>query len=119
MATLAVVRFSFIGFHRWPNAPKERFYLRAMHRHRFEVEAKVEVRHDDREIEFHDLLEFCRDRFEDGANYEGLSCEMMAERLVRLLADQYGFDRKIEVSVFEDGEVGALVVNHPQEVISS
>lgn len=100
------VRFVKAGFHLWPNAPPSRAYLAQRHRHLFHVEVRVEVRHDDREIEFHDLLEEAEDLFEIAD--DTMSCEMMARVLAnRLMAlhDQ----RIFAVTVSEDGECGATV----------
>lgn len=66
------------------------------------------MRHNDREIEFHDLRDEAMERFEQrSAEVEHRSCEMMATDLASALAQS--FDRPFTVSVFEDGEVGAEV----------
>ena len=54
------VRFSEPGFHCWPQAPERRAYLRNPHRHLFYVTVACIVSHDEREIEFHDLLDEAR-----------------------------------------------------------
>jgi len=50
-----VVRHQVEGFHHWPDAPHHRSYLAVRHRHLFYLEVAVQVAHQDREIEFHDL----------------------------------------------------------------
>jgi hypothetical protein len=102
-----VVRFTVEGFHQWSGAPAHRAYLGTPHRHLFHVEAAIEVTADDREIEFHDFLDFCRQAF-TGGNMGGQSCEMMARGLVKQITHRYE-GRCVTVSVFEDGEVGARV----------
>ena len=106
----AIVRFAVPGFHRWPGATGQRMYLALRHRHLFHVEVSVPLTHGEREIEFHDLLDFCKGAF-PGGEMGDASCEAMAESLGKEVARQ--FDRRATVSVFEDGEVGAIVVTEP------
>jgi len=104
-----VVRFTAQGFHRWDSAPPHREYLGSKHRHLFYVEVSVTVRDLDREIEFHDLLEHSEVAWHtQGLDLGGASCEMMALRMLHSLQPIYG-KHDVTVSVFEDGEVGALV----------
>lgn len=105
--SVAVVRFQVPGFHCWQGATGDRAYLAARHRHLFHVEAKLEVFHQDREVEFHDLLDFCRASF-PGGELGGVSCEQMAINLLGAIAQKYP-NRWAQVGVFEDGEVGAEV----------
>lgn len=100
------VRFTVPGFHSWPEAPDHRAYLRNSHRHLFQVAVRTQVDHDDREIEFHDLLDQARADF-PGGDLGRQSCEDMARGLATKLAAHYR--RPFEVSVSEDGEVGASV----------
>ena len=102
-----IVRFTSEGWHHYPDAPMERAYLAYLHRHLFHVEASIEVLHDDREIEFHDFLDFCRAAFPTG-RLGAQSCEMLARDLANKITLQWS-DRRVIVSVFEDGEVGARV----------
>lgn len=108
---LAVVRFTKEGFHCWPSAPLSRAYLRDSHRHLFFVEAQIEVHHNEREIEFHDFLDFCRGQFQ-GGDMGAKSCETMASELLQQITRQWP-GRFVEVSIFEDGEVGAIVQSSP------
>jgi hypothetical protein len=111
----ATVRFSREGFHCWPEATGRREYLTARHRHLFHVEAHLQLFNNDREVEFHDLLEFCRGRFGGGlgvTEFGARSCESLAEGLAREIALQWR-DRSAIVKVFEDGEVGATIVVSP------
>lgn len=108
------VKFVVPGWHHWPNAKGKRAYLGETHRHLFHVVVRTVVHHDDREIEFHDLLDEARTLFEIlGPDMGARSCEMMAREVGTELARRYG--RAFEVSVAEDGEVGAAVVSVPPQ----
>lgn len=99
------VRFQKEGFHYWPKPSEKRAYLGHSHRHLFYVEVSLEVFQNDREVEFHDFLDFCKAGFE-GGEMGAQSCETMSETLLNKIAAQYP-ERQIKVSIFEDGEVGA------------
>lgn len=102
----AIVRYSVEGFHRWPQAPVERGYLADRHRHIFYVEIKVQTFHDDREVEFHDLLTWAKLVF-PGGELGSQSCEMIARHFLNEIAHRFGGHRRAIVSVFEDNENGA------------
>lgn len=106
--TYAVVRFRVPGWHRWPDASTERAYLALSHRHLFHLEIRLEVFHDEREVEYHDLLDFCKGAF-PGGDLGSQSCETMARTLAQQTAARYP-GRLVEVHCFEDGEVGAIVM---------
>lgn len=106
--TTAIARFRREGWHYWNGASEKRFYLGQLHRHLFHIEVELELLHDDREVEFHDLLDFCKEHFPDNKNHNGRSCETMAKELRAAVVAQYP-NRWCAVSVFEDGEVGARV----------
>jgi len=107
MMTFAFVRFAVPGWHYWPEAPEARAYLRARHRHQFQVEIGLELYGDDREVEFHDLLDLARAWF-PGGDMARMSCEQMAEDVIQRLTDAFP-GRSGWVSVSEDGEAGAVV----------
>jgi hypothetical protein len=46
------VTWQFEGLHCWPSAPDEVAFLRSPHRHIFHCRARLEVFHQDREVEF-------------------------------------------------------------------
>lgn len=107
----ATVRFVREGFHHWPHPTPPRCYLAQRHRHLFHVEATVEVQHNEREIEFHDFLEFCRNHFGgylENREFGAYSCEALAEALAKKITLQYP-NRSVIVKVFEDREVGAEI----------
>lgn len=102
------VTASFVGFHKWIDAPDEVAFLRNEHRHVFHVKVSVAVTHGDRDVEFFILK---RDLSDHCAGFAGrsflYSCEQVAFILGELLQkDQY----KVQwVEVSEDGENGARV----------
>lgn len=104
-----MVRFSRPGFHRWPDAPPGRAYLGQRHRHLFKCQVTLPVLHDDREVEFHDLLDVAAAAFVDAEAHHGeaRSCEMIAGFMANALAVRY--KRGATVEVWEDGECGARV----------
>lgn len=113
MKTYVIVRLQIEGLHNWP-AAKEVFpevgFLSDPHRHMFHIEAKKEVFHDDRDVEFimfkRDLEKYLINRYHDGllclCNFENRSCEMIAKELLEQ------FNCK-SVTVWEDLENGAIV----------
>jgi hypothetical protein len=103
------VTYKFVGFHHWQHATGEREYLASRHRHNFGVRVEMGVTHDDRDVEFHDLIDVCKSYLNDVPE-NGQSCEHMARHLHRnLVNDYYGVNRHIAVTVDEDGECGATV----------
>jgi hypothetical protein len=100
------VAFTHPRLHRWPEAPRTRQYLAALHRHLFHVRVSTTVLHDDRELEFHDLLDEARDSFIRQTD-TAMSCEAMARELAESMCRRY--DRAFTVEVSEDGECGAVV----------
>jgi hypothetical protein len=100
----------FPGWHHWPSAPAHRDYLAVRHRHLFHVTASLEVWHDDREVEFHDLLEFVeRQTNRYGEELGACSCEHIAQRIGEAVMEKWP-DRGLVVAVSEDGENGARLV---------
>ena len=101
------------GVHSWPDAPEHRFYLRSPHRHRFVVTVWIQVAHENRDVEFHDLQDRVRDMIRQGRegviNFSSLSCEHIARQLLYDLA-AYGYT-PLRVKVMEDDECGAEVWN--------
>ena len=111
---------SFVGFHRWPEASGSRAYLASEHRHLFGVTAEIEVGHDDREVEFHDIATaldrippgtFDTDR--GGYDLGRSSCEDIAVNFAQVLNDDYP-GRRITITVTEDNECGARLTFTPE-----
>lgn len=113
MRTFVEARGIVLGFHYWPEAPEEVAFLRARHRHRFHWRVKVEVLHDDRQVEFV-LLKRDVDRVfklfptsELGFDFATRSCEQIARMICEtLINDGY---RIHDVGVSEDGEFEGTV----------
>jgi hypothetical protein len=101
------VTFQRAGFHRWPDAPKDRAYLSANHRHLFKFRVWIQVWHGDREVEFHTFLQWLEELYQDSIlRLDGKSCETISDELYGNIAAKYpGRDVWIEVS--EDGECGS------------
>ena len=110
------VRWTQVGFHRWPEAPPRRDYLTSRHRHLFYFELVAPVEHNDRFIEFHDLLDFAREVITD-KELGRQSCEDLAETVIDAVAadlDRQGVaPRELACTCWEDNEVGATVVKTP------
>jgi hypothetical protein len=105
----AVVRFQAPGFHCYPDAPAEVKYLKSPHRHLFYIEVTIELFNDDRDIEYHIFNKQVRKFWgEPDQDFESQSCEMLASALRTKVCSFYP-NRQIKVSVFEDGENGAIV----------
>ena len=106
---------SFEGVHRFEGAPQEVSYLRYPHRHMFGVRVEVEVRHDDREIEFvmlkHRLRTWLDNKTVNGVwEMDTLSCEQVARMVAKMIAQYVPVGRMITVTVDEDGENGAKLM---------
>lgn len=109
MRSSVFVTGSYVGYHRWKDAPEEVIFLRNNHRHKFFWKVTLEVTHDDREIEFF-LLQAHVQKFIIGTFIfpELGSCEMQARDIMRFINKKFpGRDARVEVS--EDGENGAEV----------
>lgn len=106
--TTITIRWRAAGYHSWPDAHAGRMYLAQAHRHVFHFEVELGVLHDERDVEFHDLLDECRLIVPDGFDYGASSCEAIARRIHHHLTNAYP-DRSVRVSVFEDGENGATI----------
>lgn len=114
MKTYVIVRLQIDGEHNFP-AAKELFpevaFLSDPHRHMFHIEAKKEVFHDDRDVEFimfkRDLQDYFKHVYYNAAkrthDFKSMSCEMIAKEILT------NFSCK-SVQVWEDLENGAEVV---------
>ena len=126
MTTIVWVTTEFIGFHKVENAPESHKYLSYPHRHLFKVRVDVEVTDKDRQVEFHKLQQTVSTLLDrplfnvpDETAYElitlkqpvnevsTLSCEMIADKIFKLLTDKQFLVSQVSVS--EDGECGALL----------
>lgn len=103
------VTFQKVGFHYFPSANEKQFedvsYLANIHRHLFKFRVSIEVFHNDREIEFHQFLNWLENLFSDKNTLDNKSCEMIADDLASSIYQKYP-ERDFEIEVSEDGECG-------------
>lgn len=109
MKRMIEIRFHFEGMHCWPSAPDEVAFLRNKHRHTFYVRARMNVEHNDRELEFFMM----KTRLQTFVSQWGFdlgerSCEMMATSIMDFLIRNFS-RYEVEVEVNEDNENGAIV----------
>jgi len=111
------VTFDIAGFHAYVNAPKEVSYLRNLHRHLFKFKVGIQVKHDDREVEFHMFQSYVKGLFETEGGpliVDNKSCEMLAQDIIDSVQEHYDCSSRIlEVTVSEDGECGATLTSTP------
>ena len=107
------VSFQKEGIHKFPGAkdlPGVEF-LQYPHRHMFHFYVTLQVRHDDREVEFILFKRELENLYTEHAlELDNQSCEMMAEGLINYIEDNYP-KRAVKVEVYEDNENGAVVHN--------
>lgn len=118
MYSYIVVKTNFRGFHQYKGAPDQVIFLENKHRHDFIVEAKIEVQHDNRELEFFIEQSALDVMIAHAIDEEDVgSCEMAAKAIIiEMLKDSKYHGRHIEVSVSEDGENRAVVGLTDEEV---
>ena len=106
------VRFSFIGWHSYPDAPDEVAYLRTSHRHTFNCRVELCVDPNvDRELEFHMVRGHIQEVFLLPLNKHNVgSCEQMAHTLISITTSLYP-NRVVTATVDEDGECGATLTD--------
>lgn len=114
------VRFEWVGYHHWPGAHGRHAYLSHLHRHKFYARVAIEVEHNDRELEFFEVLDHL-----EGVSVNTIkrmpkssSCEDMASVILEGLLDKYGSWRRMTVRVLEDGENGACLAYVPDQLSS-
>ena len=106
------VTFQKEGIHKYPQALtdpklKEVEFLGYPHRHMFHFKVKIEVFHDDRDLEFilfkRELEALYSDKGTMSLNFQ--SCEMIARELAKYIQSKYP-NRDLSISVAEDNENG-------------
>lgn len=108
------VTFQKVGFHYFLGAATEEqyvdvSYLSNKHRHLFKFRVSIEVFHQDREVEFHQFLNYCESLFDSGSiDINHKSVEMLADDLFSHIHDKYPM-RKVAIEISEDGECGAQI----------
>lgn len=98
-----IVNTQFEGIHNYPQAKN---YLKYPHRHIFHVQIMLEVKRNNREIEFIAFKNWITKKFKK--NLKGKSCEMIATQISKTVKNKYP-NRKIKISVIEDNENGVLL----------
>lgn len=107
------VTFQRKGLHKYPAAATDDAladvsYLGHVHRHLFKFKITIQVWHDDREIEFHQFLNWVESLYDDGIlELDYQSCEMIADALSVKIKERFP-DRWLAIDVSEDGECGAI-----------
>ena len=121
------VTFQRAGFHRYPAASDDPrlsdvSYLGSRHRHLFKFRVEIEIFHNDRELEFHQVLNYCESLYKDNhLEIDYKSVEMLADDLYVKLADKYP-ERAMAIEVSEDGECGCRIVyntTHPHLMVKT
>ena len=115
------VTFRKEGIHKYPAAlddPKLKTgdeydvsFLGYPHRHIFHFNVAIQVFHNDRDIEFIQFKRWLEKLYSGDQGVLSLdykSCEMICDDLYEAIATRYP-DRKIEITVSEDGENGATI----------
>jgi hypothetical protein len=108
------VTFSKKGYHYFPAAAiDEQFsdvnYLGNKHRHLFKFKVAIEVYHQDREIEFHQFLNWLESLFDTSTiDINSKSVEMLSDDLFDKIAEKYP-QRKVAIEISEDGECGCCI----------
>ena len=91
-----------------PNLEDVRF-LGYPHRHIFHFKVWIEVKHDDRDIEFIQFKRWLESLYDkDTLQLSNKSCEMIARELYAQINSEYKV-REIWIEVSEDGENGCLL----------
>jgi len=106
MTRMIYIKTQFEGFHNYPEAPDEVYFLRNVHRHIFHVKVWIEVKHNNRDVEFF-LFKAFVEKLIEKTFLDNKSCEMIADELSVCIKNKYpGRDLWIDVS--EDGENGCF-----------
>lgn len=84
-------------------------FLGVPHRHIFHFKVRIEVFHDDRDIEFIQFKRWLEKLYsEDILQLNHKSCEMISDELYEEISARYP-GRFVEIEVSEDGENGSLI----------
>jgi hypothetical protein len=108
------ISFQKEGVHKYPAAledPKlaDVSFLGYPHRHMFHFKVKLEVYHNDRDVEFILLKRELEALYNEKVlALDFQSCEMIAEGLIEYIKINYP-GRRITIGVYEDGENGAIL----------
>ena len=106
------VTFRREGIHKYPAALEEEkladvSFLGYPHRHMFHFKVWIQVRHNDREIEFIQFKRWLESLYQGTLELDYKSCEMIADDLHRAIVTKYPA-RKVWIEISEDGENGCI-----------
>lgn len=98
--------------HQYEDAPCQVDFLRYPHRHILHIKVKIEVYHNDRELEFilvkRQIDNYLNLQFSSiGLNS---SCEDVADMIFSFVQERYGADRDVEITISEDNENGCHLI---------
>lgn len=108
------ISFQKEGIHRYPAAETDPrlaavSFLAHPHRHMFHFYVKLQVFHNDREVEFILFKRELENLYSQNIlQFDYRSCEMMANDLINYIKEKYP-KRIIAVRVYEDNENGAIL----------
>lgn len=101
------VTFQKEGIHKYPLAPAGVEFLQYPHRHIFHFKVKLEVFHDDRDVEFILFKRELEELYSEGTlQLDYKSCEMICDDIAKYVKEEYP-GRELVVTVSEDGENGS------------
>lgn len=111
------VTFQKEGIHQYPQALTDPLlatgdeydvsFLGYPHRHIFHFRVDLEVRHDNRDVEFIQMKRWLESLYQtETLKLDYRSCEMISDDLAVLIKDKYP-GRKFKISVSEDNENGS------------
>ena len=112
LSTKIWVTFQRKGLHFYPQAATDPTladvkYLGSEHRHLFHFNVGIQVFHDDRELEFHQFLNWIENLYNSKTlQLNHKSCEMIADDLAEQIAARYP-GRHLMITVAEDQECGS------------
>jgi len=112
------VTFRKEGIHQYPAAATDSklatgdeydvSFLGYPHRHIFHFKVRIQVHHDDRDIEFIQFKRWLESLYQGTLELNHKSCEMIAEDLYKAINARYP-NRAVWIEVSEDGENGCFI----------
>ena len=112
------VTFRKEGIHKYPAALEDPAlatgdeydvsFLGCPHRHIFHFKVRIQVTHNDRDIEFIQFKRWLESLYEGTLELDYKSCEMIADDLYNEISAKYP-GRFVEIDVAEDGENGCSI----------
>lgn len=102
--TFIKIQTQFEGIHKYPEAPKIVAHLRNEHRHTFIVTVQIEVKHNNRDLEFYMVKDYLDGVVHNLLSLNNKSCEMIGDDIHKVISQKYGEDREMIIEVSEDGK---------------